>query len=246
MCPNYLTSRQVSCGLGQSTFVMCKRNFFKFWWNAELDELKDNAIKSCMAWREAGKPRYGRLNDNYRKDNLLYKIRLKEEQGRETSVFTNDLHEALLRKSGTDFWKVWKSKFGGNTSRVIQVNGTSNCSEIANIFAKSFEKTCTPFSAGRNEELKVAYGSKRTSYNEPLAATDPVFTVELLDRLLDQMKNGKAAGLDNITCEHLKYSHPILITILCKLFNLFMMNGCVPTNFGKSYTVPVPKGNVTS
>jgi len=117
-----------------------KRNFFKFWWNAELDELKENAIKSCRAWREAVKPRYGRLNVNYRKDKLLYKKRLKEEQGRETSVFTNDLREALLRKSGTDFWKVWKSRFGGNTSRVIQVNGTSNCSEIANIFAKSFEK----------------------------------------------------------------------------------------------------------
>jgi len=59
------------------------------------------------------------------------------------------------------------------------------------------------------------------------------------------MKNGKAAGLDNITCERLKYSHPILITILCKLFNLFMINGSVSTNFGKSYTVPIPKGNVT-
>jgi len=37
-----------------------------------------------------------------------------------------------------------------------------------------------------------------TSYNEPLAATDPVFTAELLKRLQDQMKKGKAAGLDNI------------------------------------------------
>jgi len=24
-----------------------------------------------------------------------------------------------------------------------------------------------------------------------------------------------------------------------------MINVCVPTNFGKSYTVPIPKGNVT-
>jgi len=103
---------------------------------------------------------------------------LTEEQGRETSVFTSDFHEALLRKSGTDFWKVWKSKFGGNTSRVIQVNGTSNCGEIANIFAKSFEKTCTPYKADRNEELKVAYENKGIAYNEPLAATDTVFTVE--------------------------------------------------------------------
>jgi len=63
-----------------------KRNFFKFWWNAELDEFKENAIKSCRAWRKAGKPRYGPLNDNYHKDKLLYKKRLKEEQGRETYV----------------------------------------------------------------------------------------------------------------------------------------------------------------
>jgi len=67
----------------------------------------------------------------------------------------------------------------------------SDCGEIANIFAMSFEKTCTPFNAARNVELKVAYENKRTSYNEPLAATDPVFTVELLNRLLDQMKTGK-------------------------------------------------------
>ena len=80
-----------------------KRNFFKFWWNAELDELTENAIKSCRAWREAGKPIHGPLNNNYRKDKLLYQKQLKEEQGRETFVFTNDLHEALLRKSGTDF-----------------------------------------------------------------------------------------------------------------------------------------------
>ena len=43
------------------------------------------------------------------------------------------------------------------------------------------------------------------------------------------MKNGKAAGLDELTCEHLKYSHPIII---------------VPESFGRSYMVPIPKGNV--
>ena len=221
-----------------------KNNFFKFWWNAELDELKENAIKSCRAWQEAGKPRNGPINDNYRKHKLIYKKRLKDEQGRETSVFTNDLHDALLRKSGTDFWKIWKSKFGGN-NRVIQVNGKSEPTEIVNIFAESFEKTCTPVNATRNEELKAVYENMRISYNEPLRAADPTFIVELLNRLLAQMKNGKAAGLDNITCEHLKYSHPILITILCKLFNLFVIHGCVPTNFGKTYTVPIPKGNIS-
>jgi len=49
-----------------------KRDYYKFWWNAELDELREKAILSCRAWREAGKPRHGPLNDNYRKDKLLY------------------------------------------------------------------------------------------------------------------------------------------------------------------------------
>ena len=43
------------------------------------------------------------------------------------------------------------------------------------------------------------------------------------------MKNGKAAGLDNLSCEHLKYSHdPTIVSMLCKLFNIFLANGHVP------------------
>jgi len=60
------------------------------------------------------------------------------------------------------------------------------------------------------------------------------------------MKNGKTVGLDGLACEHRKYSHPIIVTILCKLFNLFLANGRVPGSFGKreSYTVPIPKNNL--
>jgi len=107
------------------------------------------------------------------------------------------------------------------------------------------KKTCIHFNATRNEELKAVYEDMKTSHNEPRRAADLTFTIKLLNRLLAQMKNVKAAGLDNITCEHLKYSHRILITILCKLFNLSMIYGCVQTNFGKTYTVPIPKGNIS-
>jgi len=34
---------------------------------------------------------------------LLYKKRIREEQVTETSYFTNDLHETILRKSGQEF-----------------------------------------------------------------------------------------------------------------------------------------------
>ena len=57
------------------------------------------------------------------------------------------------------------------------------------------------------------------------------------------MKAGKAAGLDGITAEHLKYSHALLPVILSKLFNLMMLVGHVPDSFGESYTVPLIKAS---
>ena len=47
--------------------------------------------------------------------------------------------------------------------------------------------------------------------------------------------------MDGLTFEHVKYSHPILLTVLCKLFNLCLISGRIPTGFGSSYTVPIPK-----
>ena len=55
------------------------------------------------------------------------------------------------------------------------------------------------------------------------------------------MKRGKAAGLDDITAEHLKFCHPIVVSILCKLFNFFISTAHIPHGFGASYTVPIPK-----
>ena len=61
------------------------------------------------------------------------------------------------------------------------------------------------------------------------------------------MANDKAAGLDELSVEHVKYCHPIIVCILSKLFNLFVTTGHIPEDFGASYTVPISKydGRVT-
>jgi len=60
------------------------------------------------------------------------------------------------------------------------------------------------------------------------------------------MKRGKAAGLDELTTEHLVHSHPVLFAILAKLFNITMLAGYVLYGFRLSYTVPLPKVNTVS
>jgi len=36
---------------------------------------------------------------------------LRENQKMDTEAYTNDLHEALMKKNNTDFWNCWKSMF---------------------------------------------------------------------------------------------------------------------------------------
>jgi len=76
-------------------------------------------VRSCSKgtiWKEAGKPKSEPIFSNYNKDKLRYKQAIRKERERETEVFTNDLHDALLRKSSKDFWKSWKSKFPSKSS----------------------------------------------------------------------------------------------------------------------------------
>ena len=147
----------------------------------------------------------------------------------------------MLGKCGPNFWKVCKSKFENNWTKVIQVDGTVDNGFIADKFAEYFESNCTPFSAVRKEKPKIEYNQRRSSCDGSPILTSQLFDVELLSNLIDKMDNGKAAGLDELSSKHLKYCHPIVVCLLAKLFNLFISLAHIPDSFGKSYTVPIPK-----
>jgi hypothetical protein len=83
-----------------------KKNFYKFWWNQELDNLKDDSINSAKAWKAVGRPRTGPIFDKYRSSKLAYKQRIRSEQQLETEKYTNDLHDALCQKMGHLFGNV--------------------------------------------------------------------------------------------------------------------------------------------
>ena len=82
-----------------------------------------------------------------------------------------------------------------------------------------------------------------TSKCHQLLTHDLLCDVELIDSIISDLKLGKAAGLDELTSEHLKLCHPALALILTKLFNIMLKCSQVPDNFGNSYTVPIPKGD---
>jgi len=222
------------------------KNFYKFWWSEELSYLKDKAIESNKLWKNAGRPRSGPIADLRNADKRNYKKKLYSERQAETQTYTNDLHDALIAKSGDRFWKCWKSKFKKqNTSSKPMIDGLADEVKIAEAFAEHFRETCTSFNDNSNLRLMSAYNIRREKYVGDPFVDMYKFDVQLVERVVFTMKRGKAAGLDELTGEHIVNSHPILISILTRLFNIIMSTAHVPYGFRLSYTVPLPKEDGT-
>ena len=117
---------------------------------------------------------------------------------------------------------------------------------IAKQFADHFSNVCANSSSLRARELKTAYEHKRPCYLGNVDDSRYHFDAELVENAIMKMKRGKAAGLDNITLEHLRFSYYILYCVLCKLFNFMIHCSHVPDCFGMSYTVPIMKNNVNT
>jgi len=87
----------------------------------------------------------------------------------------------------------------------------------------------------------------RTDYCGFPMTDDRLFITELISKVISEIvyiKCGRAADIDGRMAEHLIRAHPVLPVILSKLFRLIVLSGHVPTDFGYSYIVPIPKSNV--
>jgi len=57
------------------------------------------------------------------------------------------------------------------------------------------------------------FRDRRGDYVGSLFLDEYMFDVELVENILSQMKRGKAAGLGELTIEHLVNSQPVLVAI---------------------------------
>ena len=220
---------------------LTQKNFYKYWWDQELDSLKDESIAAHEAWKCAGKPRSGEIFEHKKLVKSLYKQSVRDHKRRTNNDFNNNLHQLLLRKDPTAFWKTWKSKFRKANSLPKVIDGSSDEAEIANKFGDFFASVCSGNSASKAVMFKNSYNTEIDSYTGDNLSTKFLCSVELVDKVVSNLKLGKAAGLDGLTTEHVLYSHPIIITVLKKLFNLMIAAKYVPIEFGFGLSVPIPK-----
>ena len=74
-----------------------------------------------------------------------------------------------------------------------------------------------------------------------LPCADVTFDTELVGKTIFNLKRGKAADIDGLSNEHLLFSHPIVSSILSRLFTMICHSRYIPAGFKVSYIVPIPK-----
>jgi len=129
---------------------------------------------------------------------------------------------------------------GDKNRSVNTANGVTDKRKIAENFATYFSQVCINTSAAPAAELKADYDRIRSTkiyYRFP-TDTSFRFDAKLVESVICRIKLGKAAGLHELSAEHLRYCSISLPCILAKLFNLMLFVGCAPTEFQK-FTVPV-------
>ena len=114
----------------------CRKDFLKFWWDEDMDLLKDASIESNGIWKAAGKPKNGPIFDKRHACRLQYRKLIRERQHNSLSSYANDLHEVLLAKRGT-FWRVWRSNFD-SMNKPGEVDGSNDAREISTKFSEFF------------------------------------------------------------------------------------------------------------
>ena len=108
--------------------------------------------------------------------------------------------------------------------------------DLANDFNKHF--TNIGINSASNSDLNGGYDHKTH------ADSNFVFAEISVDQVNEELKAipaNKASGLDSVCTKLIKYGSNAIAAILCKIFNMYLRQGCVPDDLKVARVTPIYK-----
>ena len=133
------------------------------------------------------------------------------------------------------FWKSIKSMLNSNTppTSISEDNWVDYFQSLLNTKSEKDNQ----FMVYVNESLKLFeryQESTNTKLNEEISISE-------LNQAVKELKNNKAAGIDNITNEMIKCSLPYILENLRELYNFILLKGEFPNNWNCAILTPIFK-----
>ena len=128
----------------------------------------------------------------------------------EQQTFSNDLHDCLMQKDTSRFWKTWNSKCN-NKNKSYLISGVYNPVDIVEKFGQHFADACN--SDGTLNAPEKAKFEERFVLYPSHSYLSKFVDIETIDKVVYNMTKGKAAGSDSLPIEHILYAHPAFCVI---------------------------------
>lgn len=210
----------------------------KKWFDFDLIKMRKILISKSNQY--AQNPFNSSKRDAFYKFRKLYNKLCKKKKREFIQVVFSKL-DSLADKDPEAYWKLVKDlKEDVNNSNSDPARNISNevwTNYFNNLFSikLDFQRQNNYF----NSMLEsLNFSSENCSLDKEISEK------EILDSVKD-LKNNKAAGLDGIKNEMLKYSISYTMPCLHKLFNMILSSGCYPQDWKSGYIKPLYKNGKT-
>ena len=216
------------------------RNRFR---DGELQKLCKESKRTWMEWVNVGRPKSG---DLYEK-----KARIKREVRRRINILEAVGERRRLQRIDENFRNRCPRRFVKPKSSVscskLRIDGRSITeeSELLQAWKSHFSAlsntniTDAEVAQALQEELRRM---TRESNNNDEFIFDIEFESEEVGKAIQHLRNGKAAGPDGVSAEHLKFGGSLLVTWITQIFNAILILETVPSSFKVANITPIYKG----
>ncbi|CAK1580622.1 unnamed protein product, partial [Parnassius mnemosyne] len=214
------------------------------WWN---DEVKEAVKKKKKAWLDYlassnDKDMREKMKERYRLQKVHTKALIEEVRERCRMEADERLSHNFKEKSKL-FWKeVGRTRSGATALRMNKVLSRTNdvLSEKSDVMQRWSEfyremYACDDLSEGSGDDAV-------TGTPDPDLDDTEVISMKEIERAIRSLKCGKAAGLDRVTAEMVKYGGPRVWDSFHLLCNLCWRTGDVPDDWRSAVIVPLYKG----
>ena len=200
--------------------------------NEHVKELHTIARHEYIAWRSAGKPRFGGICLSMNQSRLRYKSALKFCQHNENPMRADALPRSMMNNAMTEFWKDVKKNSNSNVSLATNVDGSVGNTEIAEMWKCHYKSLLNSVQNKKNKK------SVLLDTNQQHESSITITPFNIIDAL-KSIKCGKSSGVDGISAEHFVFAHSRIHVLLSLLFSAFITHGYLPNMFMKPAIVPI-------
>ena len=211
-------------------------------WNDLVSDAHRVARADFLHWRCLGNPRQGPVFDAMRVSRARFKYALRACRANAEQLQADGLATALMGKDFRRFWKEVQRKKGPSSPVPLSIDGHSGTRNVGHFWKGHYESLL-------NSVSRPDHSNELTSKLGSLNRENISWTHREIHDFRNDLKLGKAVGMDGISSEHLKYASSKIDVHLALIFNSFICHSFLPASFMPVKIIPIVKnatGDISS